>query len=161
MPSTADLSDQYGNKAQYSQPIFKAYGGKQQIAGRIVTVKCFEDNSLIKSTLSQPGENRILVADAGGSKRCAMLGDMIAKNAVKNNWQGVIIYGLVRDCIILKTLNFGVWALGTIALKSVRLGVGQKNIAINFANINFQPNDYLFADQDGIMLIKQEYYNDN
>ena len=105
---------------QYLEPIYKSYGSKKRFEGKIVTVKCFEDNSLVKKTLAQSGDGQVLVVDAGGSLRCAVLGDNVTLSAVKNNWAGIVIYGLIRDAQIINTLSIGVKALGTHPLKTVK-----------------------------------------
>ena len=153
--STADLSDQHHPNLQYVAPIFRAFGGKNTMAGQVKTIKCFEDNSLVRETLSTAGCNRILVVDAGGSKRCAMLGDMIAELAVNNQWQGVLMYGLIRDARAIANMDLGVWALGTLPLKSVKLGVGQSDLTVHFGGVHIAPNDYLYADEDGILISNQ------
>ena len=104
---TADLFDDYGNLAQVCDPIFRDFGGRLRFAGPIATVKCFEDNSLVKSALAEPGQGRVLVVDAGGSLRCAMLGDMIAASAVKNGWNGVLMFGCVRDSVDIAGMELG------------------------------------------------------
>lgn len=70
---------------------FHTFGGKDRFCGEIVTVKCFEDNSYVKSLLNSNGKDKdgngkVLVVDGGGSMRCALLGDMIAQAAVDNRW---------------------------------------------------------------------------
>ncbi|MBT7127307.1 MAG: ribonuclease E activity regulator RraA, partial [Candidatus Thioglobus sp.] len=121
----------------------------------IHTIKCFEDNSLVREVLDTNGQGRVLVVDAGGSKRCAMLGDQLAAKAVKNNWSGVIIYGLIRDSEMINEMPIGVRALGTHPLKSIKKGLGEVGLTLCFSGVNFIPGDYLYADQDGIIVVKE------
>ena len=80
---TADLYDAYGEKLQVCEHGFLHFGGVRSFHGQIATLKCFEDNSLLSNQLSQPGNRRILVIDAGGSLRCAILGDILARRRLK------------------------------------------------------------------------------
>jgi regulator of ribonuclease activity A len=105
--------------------------------------------------LDTNGQGRVLVVDAGGSKRCAMLGDQLAAKAVKNNWSGVIIYGLIRDSEMINEMPIGVRALGTHPLKSIKKGLGEAGLTLCFSGVNFIPGDYLYADQDGIIVVKE------
>lgn len=151
---TADILDNH--KAQCVAPLFKSYGSQPKMAGHIKTIKCFEDNSLIKEALDEDGTGKILVVDAGGSLRCAMLGDQLANKAVKNNWNGILMYGLIRDSVEISQMNLGVWALGTLPLKSIKLGLGQHNISVSFGGVTFNPGEFLYADEDGIIITKDK-----
>eukprot|EP00889_Picochlorum_renovo_P004273 jgi/Picre1/31303/NNA_006656.t1 len=75
----------------------RTLGGKIRFSGKISTVKCFENNPLVRKTLEEDGHGRVLVVDGGGSLRCALLGDNIAEMAYKNGWDGIIIHGCIRD----------------------------------------------------------------
>lgn len=109
--STCDLSDRFADEARVLPPMFRDFGGRRRFTGAAITVKCFEDNSRVKELLGTAGHGRVLVVDGGGSTRCALLGDMIGKDAVDNGWEGVVVYGSVRDAALLATLNLGVKAL--------------------------------------------------
>jgi regulator of ribonuclease activity A len=149
---TADLFDDFADRVQVCDPIFQDFGGHRRFAGPIATVKCFEDNSLVKSALGEPGEGRVLVVDAGGSLRCAMLGDMIAASAVKNGWHGVLMFGCVRDSVDIAGMSLGVKALATNPRKSEKRGEGQRDIPVSFAGVCFRPGDHVYCDEDGILL---------
>jgi regulator of ribonuclease activity A len=149
---TADLSDRYDTTVQICDPLFRDFGGHIRFSGTLVTVKCFEDNSLVKSTLAEPGDGRVLVVDAGGSMRCAMLGDLIAASAVEQGWAGVILYGCVRDSREIAAMPLGVKALATHPRKSLRRGEGQRDIPVTFAGIRFAPGNQVYCDEDGILV---------
>jgi regulator of ribonuclease activity A len=149
---TADLFDDYGDRVQVCDPIFRDFGGRGRFFGPIATVKCFEDNSLVKSTLAEPGAGRVLVVDAGGSTRCAMLGDMIAAAAVENGWSGVIMFGCVRDSADIAGMDLGVKALATNPRKSEKRGEGQADVPVNFAGACFRPGAHVYCDEDGILV---------
>ena len=150
---TTDLCDAHPNKIKVAEPIgFNDYGGEKIFSGKICTIKCFEDNSFVRQALEQNGEGKVLIVDGGGSKRCALLGDMLGELAVKNKWGGIIIYGYIRDSAAIQTLAIGVKALGTIPLKSNKRNEGQENITVHFAGVDFIPGQFLYADEDGIIV---------
>ncbi|MEA3291140.1 MAG: ribonuclease E activity regulator RraA [Pseudomonadota bacterium] len=149
---TADLSDLHHPDLQYCTPGFISYGGWKRFYGRISTVKCFEDNSLVKEALADAGGGRVLVVDAGGSRRCAMLGDLLAAQAVANGWAGVVMYGMVRDTREIAEMPLGVLALGAHPLKSVKRGVGERDVEVSFAAVRFRSGEHFYADEDGIIV---------
>lgn len=148
---TADLCDEFGGSVQICDPGLSSFGGRARFSGRISTIKCFEDNSLVREAVAEPGDGRVLVVDAGGSLRCAMLGDLLAAKAVDNGWSGVVMNGLIRDSADIAQMDLGVKALGTHPLKSVKKGVGERDVPVRFAGVNFVPGAYLYADEDGIV----------
>lgn len=149
---TADLCDDFSDQLSIVEPGFQHYGGKQMFSGQISTIKCFEDNSKVREQVSTPGNGRVLVVDAGGSKRCAMLGDLLAAKAVENGWSGVIMYSLIRDCAEIGTMQLGVMALGTHPLKSEKKNLGEVDIPVTFGGVTFTPGEWLYADEDGIVV---------
>ena len=149
---TADLYDQHGEGLRVCEPIFGDYGGLVRFTGPVATVKCFEDNTQVKAALAEPGEGRVLVVDAGGSMRCAMLGDVIAQSAVDNGWVGVLMYGCIRDSREIADMDLGVKALGTNPRKSQRRGEGQRDIPVAFAGVTFRPGDWVYCDEDGVVV---------
>jgi regulator of ribonuclease activity A len=152
---TADLCDEYSDNIQIAQPGMLSYGGKNRFAGRILTFKLFEDNSLLRDMLDNHGDGQVIVVDGGGSMRCALLGDMLAGKAVANGWSGLVINGCIRDSADIASMNIGIRALGTHPLKSVKRGVGEANVPVSFANVTFNPGDYLYADEDGIIVAQE------
>ncbi|MDY6458225.1 ribonuclease E activity regulator RraA [Acinetobacter faecalis] len=133
---------------------FKSYGVRKTFGGEVVTVKCFEDNSRVKELLATDGTGKVLVVDGGASMRCALMGDMIAESAVKNHWNGVIIYGCVRDVDAIAELDLGVHALAAIPQKSNRKGEGEVDLEISFGNVCFNSGDFVYADNNGIVVSK-------
>ena len=131
---------------------FKSYGARKSFGGQIVTVKCFEDNSRVKELLATDGTGKVLVVDGGASMRCALMGDMIAESAVNNHWNGVIIYGCVRDVDAIAELDLGVHALAAIPQKSNRKGVGEVDVELNFGQVSFNSGEYVYADNNGIIV---------
>jgi regulator of ribonuclease activity A len=128
------------------------FGGREQFCGQIVTVKCFEDNSVVKQLVGTPGDNRVIVVDAGGSLRRACLGDMLAEQAASNGWSGLVIYGCIRDVDQIMATDIGVQALGVHPMKTEKKGVGELDIPVTFGGVTFNPGEYLYADNNGIIV---------
>ena len=152
---TPDLCDAYPELVQVAEPMFANFGGRDSFGGQIVTVKCFEDNSLVKSQADEPGHGKVLVVDGGGSLRRALLGDMIAEKAAKNGWEGMLIYGCVRDVDVLAQMDLGVQALASHPMKTDKRGIGDLNVVVSFAGLTFKPGDYLYADNNGVIIAPQ------
>ncbi len=150
--TTPDLCDQFSDELQVLTPLLKNFGGRKTFSGEIVTIQCYEDNSLVKEQVEQSGNERVLVVDGGGSLRCALLGDMLAKKAMDNGWQGLVMYGCVRDVDEIAQMNLGVQAQASIPLRSIRKGKGELNLSISFGGVTFKPGNYLYADNNGIVL---------
>lgn len=151
--STCDLYDTHGTRARVLPPVFQDFGGRSRFGGVIVTVRCFEDNSRVKEVLATAGRGKVLVVDGGGSQRCALMGDLIAKSAVDNGWEGVVIYGCIRDRLALRDLALGIKALAAIPRKSDRRGEGQIQLPIEIAGVACRPGDRLVADEDGVIIL--------
>ena len=151
---TADLCDDFAEKEQIqiAEPIFRIYGGKSSFSGQITTLKIFEDNTLVRSALEKRVNNRVLVVDGGGSHRCALLGDNLAQLAVDNGWSGVVVYGCIRDSADIDAMPIGVRALHTHPLKSKKRGIGDQDILVTFAGVNFKTDHYIYVDRDGIIV---------
>ena len=151
--STCDLYDSLGATARVLPPLFQDFGGRPRFGGVVVTVRCFEDNSRVKEVLATDGRGKVLVVDGGGSQRCALMGDLIGKCAVDNGWEGVVIYGCIRDRVALGGLALGIKALAAIPRKSERRGEGQIQLPIEIAGVACRPGDRLFADEDGVLIL--------
>lgn len=149
---TPDLCDAYPELITVLEPMFSNFGGRDSFGGEIVTLKCFEDNSLVRQQLEQAGKGKVLVVDGGGSLRCAMLGDMLADKAAKNGWEGIVLYGCVRDVDALAQTDVGVQALASHPRKSEKRGVGELNVPVTFAGVTFRPGEYLYADNNGVIV---------
>jgi regulator of ribonuclease activity A len=150
--NTADLCDQFPAEIEVCDPLFRDLGGRTHFAGRIATIKCFEDNSLVRQLVSERGDGRVLVIDAGGSLRRAVLGDLLAQQAVDNGWSGVLVYGCIRDSAEIGRMALGVKALATHPMKTDKRGEGQRDIAVRFGGVTFRPNEWLYADPDGVIV---------
>ena len=153
-----DLFDQYPEQLSLANQAFTDYGKNTIFYGEIVTVACFEDNSKVKEILATEGKGKVLVVDGKGSMNRALLGDMIAENAVKNNWQAVVINGCIRDAGTIGTLEIAVKAIGCNPIKTEKLGVGDTNIVVNFANVEFIPGWYVYGDENGLAVSESKLY---
>ncbi len=149
---TADLYDEFGEQLRVASPVFGDFGGRDAFGGPIATVKVFEDNSLVRSALQEAGAGRVLVIDGGGSLRCALVGDLLAKLALDNGWAGIVVHGCVRDSVAIARLDIGVKALATNPRKSVKRGEGQRDVPVHFAEVDFMPGEYVYADLDGLVI---------
>jgi regulator of ribonuclease activity A len=157
---TADLYDEHGEDLQVATPLFKDFGQRRAFSGPIATVKCFEDNSLVRKSLGQPGDGRVLVVDGGGSVRCALVGDRLAALGRDNGWAGIVVFGCIRDSEELATIDIGIKALGTNPRKSVKREEGQSQIPLRFADVRFEPGSFLYADPDGIVISASKLHYD-
>ena len=153
---TADLYDKFGDELKVAAPIFNNYGGKKAFFGPTSTVKAYEDNSLVRKALEEPGEGRVLIVDGGGSLQCAMLGDKLATLGLNNGWSGAIVFGCIRDADIISKINFGVKALNTNPRKSLKQGKGERDLTVLIADIKFNVGEYVYADEDGIVTYKNK-----
>jgi regulator of ribonuclease activity A len=150
--TTAEVLDEYGDRAAVCLLEFRTFG-RTAFSGRIATVRCFEDNVLLRRSLEEPGDDRVLVVDGGGSYRRALLGDNIARLALDNGWAGLVVHGCVRDSVALEALNLGVKALGTNPRPSRKDGAGAVGVPLDFGSIIFEPGALLYADEDGVVVV--------
>jgi regulator of ribonuclease activity A len=150
---TADLVDSIGSDVRSCDLQFRQFGGRAEFAGPISTVRCFQDNALLKSVLSEPGEGGVLVIDGDGSLHTALVGDLIAELARSNGWAGLIVNGAVRDAAALRGLDIGIKALGTNPRKSTKTGAGQRDVEIALGGITFVPGQIAYSDDDGIIVV--------
>lgn len=154
--SLPDICDLYSDDISVFDPVFRDFGGKQRFCGEVVTIKCFEDNSLVAETVREPGHGRVIVVDGGGSLRRALLGDLLATAAVENGWEGLVVHGCVRDVEILATLDLGVKALAPCPVRTDKRGDGQRDVPLRFAGAQMEPGHYLYADANGVIVAKQK-----
>lgn len=152
MKSVCDLLDDNETECQVMEPGLRSFGGRHEFFGPVRTLKVFEDNVLVKRALQAPGEGSVLVVDGGGSRRCALMGDMLGDYAVENGWAGVVIYGCVRDVELLDKLNLGVLALDCMPRKSVKRGEGSEGGVVSFLGVHIRHGNYLYADRNGTII---------
>ncbi|MBI6668667.1 ribonuclease activity regulator protein RraA [Pseudomonas syringae] len=149
---TPDLCDAYPDLIQVVEPMFSNFGGRDSFGGQIVTRKCFEDNSKVREQVELDGKGKVLVVDGGGSLRCALLGDMLADKAAKNGWEGMLIYGCIRDVDVIAQTDLGVQALASHPKKTEKRGIGELNVPVTFGGVTFRPGEYLYADNNGVVI---------
>jgi regulator of ribonuclease activity A len=150
---TADLVDEIGPDVRSCDVQFRQFGARAQFAGPISTVRCFEDNALLKSVLSAPGDGGVLVIDGAGSLHTALIGDLIAELARSNGWVGLVIHGAVRDAAALRGIDLGIKALGTNPRKSAKTGAGERDVVVNLGGVSFVPGEVAYSDDDGIVVV--------
>jgi regulator of ribonuclease activity A len=147
-----DLCDAWGDTVRVVDPVFRSYGGRTAFGGPVRTVKCHEDNSLVAAELEQPGAGRVLVVDGGGSLRCALLGDNLAARGAANGWAGVVVHGCVRDVEVLRGIDLGVQALAAHPRRSVKRGVGELDVAVQFPGVTIAPGMFVYGDENGLIV---------
>lgn len=154
--STCDLCDAHkedeAGEFRWLPGVFRSYGGLDRFAGPLSTVKCFEDNSLVKAAVESPGLGRVLVVDGAGSLRRALLGGQLAMAAARNGWAGLVINGCVRDLAELKQARVGILALAHVPMPTSRKGQGLADVALLLHSVQVRPGDWLYADADGVVL---------
>lgn len=153
MRATADILDEHGDRASVCSLSLGQFGGRRAFEGPISTVRCSEDNVVVRRHLSEPGNGRVLVVDGGGSRRVALAGEKIASLARDNGWAGMVIYGCVRDVAAIRDLDVGIRAIGTSPRASRKDGLGEIDVPVTFGDVTFRPGDTLFSDEDGIVTL--------
>lgn len=151
LPATTDLCDAHPG-VQVAEPVFSHFGGSRRFAGQVATVLCLEDNSRVREAVGEPGAGRVLVVDGGASLQCALLGDLLGEKAVANGWSGVVVNGCIRDSRRLGELALGVMARATHPRRSEKRGHGDRDVPVRFAGVTFHPGDFLYADEDGLIV---------
>ena len=149
--STADLYDEHAEELEVCETQFRQYGAVPAFHGEIATVKCFEDNVLVRQVLSEDGSGKVLVVDGGGSLRAALVGDIIAGLALENGWAGILLNGAVRDVASLRGIEIGIKALGNVPRKSAKAGAGETNVPVTFGGARFAPGQWVYCDEDGVV----------
>lgn len=157
--ATCDLCDANedklaGGTLAVLPPVFQSFGKQSAFCGPAATLKVFEDNVLVRSTLETPGNGQVLVVDGGGSLRCALVGGNLGVLAEKNGWAGIIVNGCIRDSEEINACNIGVRALGLHPQRSVRKGVGDSNLRVSIAGVPVNPGDWIYADADGVLVAR-------
>jgi regulator of ribonuclease activity A len=152
MLSTADLYDERGEQLQSVSLQLQNLGGRAHFSGPVRTIRCYEDNGLVKQVLATPGEGAVLVVDGGGSLRSALMGDLIAASAITNGWAGVVIFGAIRDRQALGSLALGIKALGSNPRKSSKSGEGEVDVVLTVDGVTFSLGAALVSDEDGILV---------
>ncbi|MCG6269135.1 ribonuclease E activity regulator RraA [Vibrio furnissii] len=153
--NTSALCDIYLDQVDVVEPMFSNFGGCASFAGQVTTIKCFEDNGLIRETLEQDGLGRVLLIDGGGSLRRALVDAELAAIAEENEWEGIVVYGCVREVDELEDMSIGIQALASIPVGAPAQGIGEVDVPVNFGGVTFLPEDYLYADNTGIILSQE------
>jgi regulator of ribonuclease activity A len=151
MFATADLFDAHPEAGSCETP-FRSFGKRRRFAGRIRTVKSYQDNVRLKELLSTPSEGEVLVVDGGGSLAAALIGDVIATLGMKSGWAGAVVHGAIRDSVAIDALDFGIKALSTNPRKSAKHGDGEVDVPVSFGGVTFVPGHWLYSDEDGILV---------
>lgn len=156
-PPTTDLCDANEDaladgSLRAMEPGLLVLGGRTAFAGPAATLKLFEDNSLLADAVKTAGEGRVLVVDAGGSRRCAVFGGNLAAAAANNGWAGVVINGCARDSAEIAAADLGVRALALHPRRSVKRGQGERDVPVTFLGVTVRPGEWIYADADGVLV---------
>ncbi|PCC10239.1 putative 4-hydroxy-4-methyl-2-oxoglutarate aldolase [Pseudoalteromonas sp. JB197] len=154
--TTPDLYDEHRDSVQVADSGLQHFGNKTTFSGQVVTVTCPDDNSFAAEILHQNGVGKVLVINGFASKRFAFIGDIMAERALKNGWEGIVINGCCRDIEILATLNLPIMALGSTPRSTLKRGCGENNQAIAMLSVCIEPNDWLYADVNGLIVSKHK-----
>ncbi|MFD7438207.1 ribonuclease E activity regulator RraA [Streptomyces sp. NPDC059861] len=154
MRPTADIYDEYGEAAESCSTQFRHFGARTEFEGVVTTVRCRDDNVLLRAVLGEAGGGRVLVVDGGGSLDTALIGDVIAGLAAANGWEGLVVFGAVRDVDALGRIPLGVKALGSNPRKSRKQGLGDVDVDVSFGGVTFRPGCRVFSDTDGILVLR-------
>lgn len=153
---TADIWDAYSDELTLLNLDLRSFGKKQSFGGKVETLKVYEDNSYVRKVLGQTGEGKVLVIDGGGSRRCALIGDNIAKLAMDNGWEGILLYGCIRDSSVINEMEVGIKALGTCPVKSIKRNVGIAGEVLLIAGTKVEVGQYIYADTDGVLIANRK-----
>lgn len=153
---TSELCDIYLDQVDVVEPIFSSFGGNNSFCGKVTTVKCFENNGLIEEILSEDGTGRVLVIDGGGAVRRALIDADLAQLAADNHWEGIVVFGAVRQIADLENIEIGIQALAPIPVGADESTQGESDVPVNFGSVTFFPEDYIYADLTGIILSQEE-----
>jgi regulator of ribonuclease activity A len=151
---TTDLLDAHPG-LEACEAGLRHFGGVRRFSGEAVTLRCLEDNSRVRELLKTPGRGRVLVIDGGGSRRCALVGDLLAESAHQQGWSGIVVAGCVRDSAKLAQLPIGILALGVQPRRSEKHGQGVDGVPVAILGARVHPGDHVYADEDGVVFSPQ------
>lgn len=150
-----DLCDEYPALVRVVEPMFNNFGGRMSFGGVISTIKCHEDNSLVADAVEEEGTGMVLVVDGGGSLRCALVGDNLAEKAANNGWEGIIVYGCIRDVDAIESIDIGVQALAVNPQRGVKRNTGSRDEVVSFGGVSFVPGEFVYADNNGVIVSRE------
>ncbi len=153
---TTDLCDLFGDRIQTAEPVFRHFGGIDHFHGQADCVRVFEANGLVKNALESDGKGRVLVVDGGGSTRCALAGSHLIHLATKNRWEGMIVFGSIRNTREIAGLPIGLLAIGAVPRMSGKAGTGKRGGVVQFAGITIRHGGYVYADPDGLIAAESD-----
>lgn len=149
---TADLSDAHGGRLQPCVLPWRSFGARTSFQGPASTVRCRDDNGLVRAAVREPGLGRVLVVDGGGSLVTALVGDNLAGLAAANGWAGVLVVGAVRDVVALAATPIGVLALGVVPRRGADTGTGDRDRAVAVGGVVVRPGAQVVVDEDGVLV---------
>lgn len=151
-----EICDKYEEKVTLLDIPLQSFGMRPEFFGEAVTVRCFHDNSIVIEALQQDGKGKVLVVDGNGSNKKALLDGQLAITAIENGWEGVIVYGALRDVAALSQMDIGIKALSTSPFKTDNKGSGEMNVCLTMNRQMVHPGDYIYADWNGTLVTETE-----
>ncbi|MCF6458705.1 ribonuclease E activity regulator RraA [Pseudoalteromonas sp. MMG024] len=154
--TTPDLYDEYSDQLQVASAGLLHFGKVTKFTGQAITIQCPNDNSKVGELLKSNGDGKVLVVDANNAQKFAFLGDNLAKFAIENNWQGIIVNGCVRDVEILEQMSLAIMARGCVPRKTQKQGLGEQVRAVSFLDITIHNGDWIYGDRNGLLVSKSQ-----
>lgn len=151
---TADICDEH-REARVLEVLFFDYSRKNNFHGEVVTLSTYEDNEGLRELLARGGQGKVLVIDGRGSRRRALVGGKIAVLAAQQQWEGLVINGCIRDQHEFSDLNTGFKAIGTAPMPPNKNGIAREGVGLSFAGVEIKPGEYLYADEDGVIVLEK------
>lgn len=152
--ATADLCDLFGDRAIIVGLPWRCFGGKAAFHGPAATFAAQDDSALVRRVLETEGRGRVLVIDNRGSRQHAVFGDHFGALVIERAWAGVVIDGVLRDAESLRSMDIGVFALGTCPRRPRKEGAGAADAVLEIGGAKIAPGDWLAADADGVVVIE-------
>ncbi len=159
--ATPDISDLLNRLYAVDSSVQLLTNSEHRICGPACTVKVFlGDNLMVHKSLDviEPGD--VIIIDAGGSHKNAVLGDIVCTKAKHRGVAGFIVDGLIRDLPGIDELDLPVFARGTTPIGPLHRGPGEINHAICCGGVVVNAGDIIVGDAAGVVVIPQEFADD-
>jgi regulator of ribonuclease activity A len=155
--ATADLCDAHEDQLaadtlRVVEPVFSRFGRASCFGGEAVTLKVFEDNTLVRATLEEKGAGRVRVIDGGGSLRCAQVGGNLGKLGEKNGWAWGRRVRLRARHAGIERVQSRHRRLATHPQRSQKRGRAERDVPVHLPDTIVRPGEWLYADVDGVLV---------
>lgn len=152
---TPDISDAMNRAGTMDNGIQAAYRPMGRVIGPAVTVSVPTGAfNVIKAGMQQTRRGDVLVINARGSLRGALIGGNVCRGLLHRGLAGVIMDGAVRDVTEIQEDGLPVFARGVSAMMGPIDGPGEVNVPIACGHVVVHPGDIIVADLDGIVAVR-------